>query len=106
MNVTDEVKSISSRLASYFAGQAGVQAAWLFGSYPEGRTHRDSGLDVAVLLARAGYSGARARFEARLAMTADIIAVLHRNEVDVVVLNDAPPRSGRASITAVYSMAQ
>ena len=95
MNVTDEVESISSRLASYFAGQAGVQAAWLFGSHPEGRSHRDSDLDVAVLLARAGYSSARARFEARVAMTADIIAVLHRNEIDVVVLNDVPPRFAR-----------
>ena len=62
MNVTDEVESVSSRLASYFAGQAGVQAAWLFGSHPEGRHHRDSDIDVAVLLARAGYPSARARF--------------------------------------------
>ena len=91
----DEVKSVSSRLASYFAGQAGVQAAWLFGSHSEGRHHRDSDIDVAVLLARAGYYSARARFEARVVITADLIAVLHSNEIDVVVLNDAPPRFAR-----------
>ena len=28
-------------------------------------------------------------------MTADIIAVMHRNEVDLVVLNDAPPLFAR-----------
>ena len=28
-------------------------------------------------------------------MTADIIALLHRNEIDLVVLNDAPPRFAR-----------
>ena len=28
-------------------------------------------------------------------MTADIIALLHRNEIDLVVLSDAPPRFAR-----------
>ena len=28
-------------------------------------------------------------------MTADIISLLHRNEIDLVVLNDAPPRFAR-----------
>ena len=94
-NGTDELESILSGLASYFAGKPGVQAAWLFGSYSEGRSHRDSDLDVAVLLEHARYPDARARFEARVGLTADIIALLHRNEIDLVVLNDAPPRFAR-----------
>ena len=95
MNATDELKHILSALASYFAGKPGVQAAWLFGSHCEGRSHRDSDVDVAVLFDHARYPDARARFDARIRMTADIIALLHRNEVDVVVVNDAPPRFAR-----------
>ena len=92
---SDEFASILTRLASYFAGKRGVQAVWLFGSHCEGRSHRDSDVDVAVLLEHRHYPDARGRFEARVAMTADIIALLHRNEVDLVVLNDAPPRFAR-----------
>ena len=84
-----------SGLASYFADKPGVQAAWLFGSHAEARSHRESDVDVAVLLKHGRFPGARARFEARVAMTADLIAVLHRNEVDLVVLNDAPPLFAR-----------
>ena len=95
VNATDQLEFISTRLAKHFAAQSGVQAAWIFGSHSEGRSHRESDLDVAVLLERSRYPDARARFEARVGMTADIIALLHRNEVDVVVLNDAPPRFAR-----------
>ena len=87
----DELGNIVGGLASYFAGEPGVQAAWLFGSHAEGRSHRESDVDVAVLLEHGRFPEARARFEVRVAMTADLIAVLHRNEVDLVVLNDAPP---------------
>lgn len=89
---SDGLAPILNGLASYFAGKPGVQAAWLFGSYCEGRSHRDSDVDLAVLLEHERYPDARARFEARIAMTADIVALLHRNEIDLVVLNDAPPR--------------
>ena len=92
---TDELAGILSALASYFAARPGVQAAWLFGSHCEGRSHRESDVDVAVLLEHACFPDARARFEVRIAMTTDIIALLHRNEVDLVVLNDAPPLFAR-----------
>ena len=92
---TDELARILSALASYFAAKPGVQAAWLFGSHCEGRSHRESDIDVAVLLEHACFPDARARFEVRVAMTTDIIALLHRNEVDLVVLNDAPPLFAR-----------
>ena len=95
MNAAGELGHILSGLASYFAGKPGVQAAWLFGSHCEGRSHRDSDIDVAVLFEHGRYPDALARFNARVRMTADIIALLHRNEVDLVVLNDAPPRFAR-----------
>ena len=92
---TDELARILSALASYFAGRPGVQAAWLFGSHCAGRSHRESDIDVAVLLEHPRFPDARARFEARVAMTTDLIALLHQNEVDLVVLNDAPPLFAR-----------
>ena len=92
---SEETASILNGLASYFAGKPGVQAAWLFGSHSQECSHRESDVDVAVLLEHGCYPDARARFEVRVAMTADIIAVLHRNEVDLVVLNDAPPLFAR-----------
>lgn len=94
-NDTNEIQRFLDVLSSYFAGKPEVRAAWLFGSYSEGCSHRDSDLDVAVLLEHSRCPDARARFEARVAMTADIIALVHRNEVDLVVLNDAPPRFAR-----------
>ena len=90
-----EIESITSRLASYFAGRPGVQAAWLFGSHCAGRSHRESDLDVAVLLAHECYPNPRARFDARIRITADIVALLHWNDIDLVVLNDVPPRFAR-----------
>ena len=98
MNGTNELECIVSGLASYFADKPGVQTAWLFGSHAEVRSHRESDIDVAVLLERGRFPGARARFEARVAMTADLIAVLHRNEVDLIVLNDAPPLFARSIV--------
>ena len=70
-----------------------VVSAFLFGSRAEGREHRESDIDVAVLL-RPGLD-ARQRFETRLRLTSELIAALHVNEVDVVVLNGAPPLFAR-----------
>ena len=92
---TNHLGTILSGLASYFSAKLGVQAAWLFGSHAEGRSHRESDVDVAVLLERERWPDAGARFDTRVAMTADLIAVLNCSEVDLVVLNGAPPQFAR-----------
>ena len=78
----------------------GVHAAYLFGSVAEGRAHRQSDVDVAVLLDRAVFPDRRARFEARVSLISELIDALDMNEVDVVVLNDVPPPLGRRIVTA------
>ena len=83
------------RLEPFFAARADVLVAYLFGSHAEGRAHRESDVDVAVLLDRATHADSRDRFEARVALSSDLIGLLHCNEVDVVVLNDAPPLLAR-----------
>ena len=80
-----------------------VVSAYLFGSRVEGREHRQSDVDVAVLLRP--QLGAQERFETRLMLGSRLIGVLHVNEVDVVVLNDAPPLFARRVVydgTRVY----
>jgi hypothetical protein len=54
---------------------------------------------VGVLLRWDAYPTARERFEARLRLIADLGTALGRNDVDLVVLNDAPPLLGRHVVT-------
>ena len=66
-----------------------IQAAYLFGSAASGRARPDSDLDVAVLLNRPIL--AIRSLDYRLKLMTDLGAVLRRTDVDVVILNDAPP---------------
>ena len=68
-----------------------VISVYLFGSEARGGTHDESDVDVGVLFdpARSTRSSERARRRTEIA--SDLIAATHRNEVDVVVLNDAGP---------------
>lgn len=88
---------LPERLRTYFEDQTrfAVVSAYLFGSHGAGRAHRESDIDVAVLLDRSRHSTREERFEARVRLGSDFIDVLDANEVDVVVLNDAPPLLGR-----------
>jgi predicted nucleotidyltransferase len=84
-------------LSRYFAErpELAVVSAYLFGSHAAGRAHRESDVDVAVLLDWSRYPDARERFEARLRLGTDLIAVLNCNDVDLVILNDLPPLFSR-----------
>jgi len=68
---------------------------YLFGSHAEGRDHRESDVDVGVLLDWGRHPASRDRFEMRIRLGSDLISVLGCNEVDLVILNDAPPLLGR-----------
>ena len=52
-----------------------------------------------VLLDRRVHSTSEARFDERVRLTAWAVGALHRNAVDVVVLNDAPPGLARHIVT-------
>jgi predicted nucleotidyltransferase len=92
-----ETEELLRRLDSFFASgrPPGVVAAYLFGSRAEGRGHRESDVDVGVLLDRSVYPSAEDRFDLRVRLTSDLIGALHENDVDLVVLNDAPPLFAR-----------
>lgn len=88
---------LTDRLRTYFEEQTrfAVLSAYLFGSHGAGRPHRESDIDVAVLLDRSRHPTRQERFEARVRLGSDLIDVLDANEVDMVVLNDAPALLGR-----------
>lgn len=76
-----------------------VVSTYLFGSRAEGRAHRESDVDIGVLLPYSAAWDERARFEARVTLTSFLMGELHENDVDVVILNDAPPQLARRIVT-------
>jgi predicted nucleotidyltransferase len=100
--MSSEPADLESRLSAALERIApgGLVSAYLFGSHAAARAHRESDVDVAVLLDRRAYPDARARFGERVRLATALIAELHTHRVDVVVLNDAPPGLGRRIVTA------
>ena len=84
-------------LQDFFAQRSdpGILAAYLFGSHAAGRAVRESDVDVAVLVDREAYATRRSRSDLGFELMLDLMSALHKNEVDVVILNDAPPELGR-----------
>jgi uncharacterized protein YutE (UPF0331/DUF86 family)/predicted nucleotidyltransferase len=78
----------------------GLAAAYLFRSHAEGRTHGESDVDVGVLFAWAVHPTAAARFDAGVLLSSRLAAGLRTPNVDLVVLNDAPPGLARRVVTA------
>ena len=76
----------------------GVASAYLFGSVADGRAHRESDVDVGILLDRQVYPDRTDRFEARLLLIGQLQAATGR-DIDLVVLNDAPPQLARHIMT-------
>jgi hypothetical protein len=74
-------------LRTIFAKQ-GVVLAYLFGSQAEGTARPDSDWDFAVLLPTS--SPPKKFFDVRLDLTNALMDFFRKNEMDVVVLNEAP----------------
>jgi len=87
-----------NRAFAQAAASTGVVSAYLFGSYSLGRAHRESDVDLAVLLRHSRYPTARERFEVRLRLVAQLQPAIVR-PLDLVVLNDAPPLLARRIVT-------
>ena len=77
------------RLAGLLASREEILEAYLFGSHARGRAQPHSDIDVAVYIdaGRADDTG----YGYRANLTTDLMAGLGSNDVDVVVLNRAPP---------------
>lgn len=75
-----------------------VASAYLFGSVAEGRAHRESDVDLGVLLAWASHATAVDRFDAGIRLAGALESAIGRT-IDLVVLNDAPPLLERHAVT-------
>lgn len=82
------IEELSEKLKELFIHH-GIVLAYLFGSQAEGTARPSSDADFAVLLPpetpRSKY------FDVRLRLTNALMDALHKNEVDVVILNEATP---------------
>ncbi len=83
-----DLEGIIRCLQEYLATQPDVVAAYVFGSWAQGRPRPESDVDVAVLLKE--DLDAEARLMRRLELGNALEELLNR-KVDLVVLNDAPP---------------
>ncbi|MEX2527825.1 MAG: nucleotidyltransferase domain-containing protein [Gemmatimonadota bacterium] len=92
---------IQELLSRYFrsARPPGVVAVFLHGSQATGTAHRESDVDVGVLLDPGVFPDRGHRSRMRVSLTAELIQLLGVNAVDVLVLNDVPPTLGRAVAT-------
>jgi predicted nucleotidyltransferase len=83
------IQSLKPNLELYFSKQENVVLACLFGSQARGTANALSDVDVAVLLE--GHPDSEQCFEARLKLIGDLMGLLHTNDVDILILNQAPP---------------
>jgi predicted nucleotidyltransferase len=89
-------------VAKFFVARPrlGIGSAYLFGSHADGRAHRESDVDLGVLLSWDLHPTRQGRDDLQVTLGSDLIAVLHQNSVDLVILNDASPLLGRHIVTA------
>ena len=98
MKIPDVVDTVEHALV-VVAASTQLVSAYLFGSYSAGRPHRESDVDLGVLLHHSQYPTARERFDTGLKLVGQLQAALG-HEVDLVILNDAPPMLARRIVTA------
>jgi hypothetical protein len=84
-----DLSQYADALAVYFASLDEVVLAYLFGSHARGRAWARSDVDVAVLLE--GRPDDDRCFDVRLDVIGGLMDVLDTDDVDVLVLNQAPP---------------
>jgi predicted nucleotidyltransferase len=91
-------RTLANGLTTTLAARAGIVSAYLFGSQALARAHRESDVDVGVLLDRRLYPQRADRFDARLCLIG-ILQTAAGREIDLVILNDAPPQLVRRIMT-------
>ncbi len=84
---------LKEQLAPVFARRAEVLVAYLFGSAIGGHRHRESDLDIAVLVDpnRFALLDAQAPYGYQAELTAELCRTLHTSRVDLVLLHRASP---------------
>ncbi len=74
-------------LTDYFSSKDSIILAYLFGSTVRGDTGRLNDVDIAVLLDE--KLSKKDRFDLELKLISEIAALIKRNEIDLIILNEA-----------------
>lgn len=82
------ITEIIKKLKKFFENRKEVQFAILFGSLAKGMANALSDIDIAVMITPQFKDTFPYGYQATL--TADLMQELKRNDVDVVILNNAP----------------
>jgi len=95
------IGNLESKLAEVFTRSASgeVASAYLFGSIAQRREHRESDVDIGVLLSWERLPSRSERFATRLRLVAALAPACRPRDADLVILNDAPPLLGRHVVT-------
>lgn len=80
---------LERRLVDALKGRGEVEEAYLFGSRATGRAQSHSDIDIAVHVEQSSLGRPEYGYAAEL--TAHLMSALGTNDIDVVVLNGAPP---------------
>lgn len=89
LNTGTPESELERRLVRALEARGEVQEAYLFGSRATGRAQSHSDTDVAVCVDAGGRDGSGYGYAAEL--TTYLMSALGANDIDVVILNGAPP---------------
>lgn len=89
MGALDNFDSIKEAVLKCLENYPEVSASYVFGSVATGRTHSGSDVDIAVLVEPSIMTSDAFRY--RLKLMADLMAALGRDDVDLILLNEANP---------------
>ena len=82
-------QTLDQRIASVLEPRPEVLEAYLFGSRAHGEVQPHSDIDIAVYIDEAVVK--KSAFGYRAQLTTEIMAGLHSNDIDLLILNQAPP---------------
>ncbi len=85
----DDLEALTVKLAKILAPHAEILEAYLFGSVARGRVHAHSDIDVAVFIET--KAAPQSSFGYQALLTTELMGSLGTNDIDVVILNNAPP---------------
>ncbi|MEA3355929.1 MAG: nucleotidyltransferase domain-containing protein [Candidatus Bipolaricaulota bacterium] len=86
-------ETIRKKIEPYFAQRKEVLLAYLFGSVAQGRANRLSDIDIALLVdeKESERLNTKQPYGYKATVIADLMGLLQTNEIDLILLHEAPP---------------
>ncbi|MFQ5674947.1 MAG: nucleotidyltransferase domain-containing protein, partial [bacterium] len=85
-------QEIRNSLGAFFHTRDEVLLAYIFGSVAQSRQNKLSDVDIAILVKRDRLEKLnRQKFGYQVSIMTDLMGVLHRSDIDMVILNRATP---------------